>query len=68
MRLIKWWLLTLSAVTGLAQAVDLPGPVVSADWLSKNLANVQVVEVRSDVATYARQPEFEVDKKLVRKC
>ncbi|QWD79185.1 sulfurtransferase [Polynucleobacter sp. MWH-Spelu-300-X4] len=67
MRLIKWWLLTLSAVTGLAQAIDLPGPVVSADWLSKNLANVQVVEVRSDVATYARQPEFEVDKKTGKK-
>ena len=67
MRLIKWLLLTLSAATGLAQAIDLPGPVVSADWLSKNLANVQLVEVRSDVATYARQPEFEVDKKTGKK-
>ena len=34
MRLIKWLFLALSSVASLAQAVDLPGPVVSADWLA----------------------------------
>jgi thiosulfate/3-mercaptopyruvate sulfurtransferase len=67
MRFIKGLFLALSSVASLAQAVDLPGPLVSADWLAKNLAHVQVVEVRSDVATYVRQPEFEVDKKTGKK-
>lgn len=69
MKLKKHWLLGfgLSLLIGSALAVDLPGPVVSADWLAKNLSEVQVVEVRSDIDTYTKEPEFTVDKKTGKK-
>jgi thiosulfate/3-mercaptopyruvate sulfurtransferase len=50
-----------------AQAVELPGPVVSMEWLGKNLSQVQVVEVRSDMGSLKRQPELTVDKKTGKK-
>lgn len=50
-----------------ARALDLPGPVVDAAWLAKNQAEVQIVEVRSDVASFARQPAFETDAKTGKK-
>ena len=33
----------LFALSGLIQAAGLPGPIVSADWLASNLADVQVL-------------------------
>lgn len=59
--------ITLIGLINLASAVTLPGPVVSADWLSKNQAEVQILEVRSDVASYTREPEFETNKKTGKK-
>lgn len=50
-----------------ARALELPGPVVDAAWLAKNATEVQVLEVRSDVASFSRQPVFETDKKTGRK-
>ena len=47
----------------LANAVSLPGPVVSAEWLAVNQSQVQILEVRGDVASYLRAPEFDTDKK-----
>jgi thiosulfate/3-mercaptopyruvate sulfurtransferase len=69
MKLLKHWLLAvgLSSLIGSALAVDLPGAVVSADWLSKNLSEVQVVEVRSDITTFTKSPEFTTDKKTSKK-
>ncbi len=49
------------------QAVTLPGPVVSSDWLASNQSDVQILEVRGDVASYTRAPEFEIDKKTGKK-
>lgn len=43
-------------------AVNLPGPVVTADWLARNASEVQVIEVRTDTAGYVKNPEFVVDK------
>jgi len=51
-------LFSLSAV-----AVELPGPVVSVDWLVKNRQDVQLIEVRSDMESFKQKPEIEVDKK-----
>ncbi|CAM3657640.1 sulfurtransferase [Polynucleobacter antarcticus] len=51
----------------MAHAVSLTGPVVSAEWLAANMTNVQILEVRGDVASYTRLPEFEVDKKTGKK-
>ena len=69
MKLLKHWLLAmgLSSLIGSALAVDLPGAVVSADWLSKNISEVQVVEVRSDIASFTKAPEFTTDKKTNKK-
>lgn len=51
----------------LAQAVTLPGPVVSAEWLIKNKAEVQIVEVTSNVASFLSEPEIMLDKKTGKK-
>lgn len=57
----------LIGLVSLVQAITLPGPVVSADWLSNNLSDVQVIEVRTDLASYLRNPEFDTDKKTGKK-
>lgn len=68
MKKMQWLLaLLLSSLISLAQAISLPGPVVSADWLANNLSEVQVIEVRTDLASYLRNPEFDTDKKTGKK-
>ncbi len=68
MKKIQWALaLVFTAMVGLVQAVTLPGPVVNADWLAANLNEVQVIEVRTDLASYLRNPEFDTDKKTGKK-
>ncbi|MBU3617227.1 sulfurtransferase [Polynucleobacter sp. JS-Polo-80-F4] len=57
----------LTGLVSLVQAITLPSPVVSADWLSNNLSDVQVIEVRTDLASYLRNPEFDTDKKTGKK-
>ena len=59
--------LALAALAAPALALDLPGPVVDSAWLAKNLGEVQVVEVRSDFASFSREPVFETDKKSGKK-
>ena len=68
MKMIQWAVaLVLAGIVSLAQAITLPGPIVSADWLAANQSEVQILEVRGDVASYVRAPEFEVDKKTGKK-
>jgi thiosulfate/3-mercaptopyruvate sulfurtransferase len=68
MKQIQWLLVfALTSLVSLAQAVTLPGPVVSADWLANNMSAVQVIEVRTDLASYLRSPEFDTDKKTGKK-
>ena len=68
MKKIQWLLaFVLTGLASLVQAITLPGPVVSADWLSNNLSDVQVIEVRTDLASYLRNPEFDTDKKTGKK-
>ena len=57
----------LTGLVSLVQAITLPGPVVSADWLSNNQSDVQIIEVRTDLASYLRNPEFDTDKKTGKK-
>ena len=45
-----------------AWAVNLPGPVVEADWLIANKDQVQVLEVRADLKSFASKAEVTVDK------
>ena len=68
MKKIQWLLaFVLISLVSLAQAITLPGPVVSADWLANNMSDVQVIEVRTDLASYLRNPEFDTDKKTGKK-
>lgn len=68
MKKIQWLLaFVLASLVSLAQAINLPGPVVSADWLANNMSEVQVIEVRTDLASYLRNPEFDIDKKTGKK-
>lgn len=68
MKKMQWLLaFVLASLVSLAQAINLPGPVVSADWLANNLSEVQVIEVRTDLASYLRNPEFDTDKKTGKK-
>ena len=51
MKKIQWLLaFALISLVSLAQAINLPSPVVSADWLANNMSEVQVIEVRTDLA------------------
>lgn len=58
--------MTTAALSGSTWAVDLPGPVVDTQWLAKNRAEVQVVDVRGD-KSFVDQPTFETDKKTGKK-
>ena len=41
MKKIQWFLaFALISLVSLAQAINLPGPVVSADWLANNMSEV----------------------------
>ncbi len=53
----------ISGLAAVAQAITLPGPVVSAEWLANNLKDVQIVAVTSDAGAFVRQPTVETDKK-----
>ncbi len=68
MKMIKLILVgALTSLMSLVHAVSLPGPVVSADWLVSNMADVQVIEVRSDTKSYLKAPEFDTDAKTGKK-
>ena len=59
--------IAFTALAAIAQAVNLPGPVVSADWLSQNSADVQIVVVTGDTAVFTRAPEIVTDPKTGKK-
>jgi thiosulfate/3-mercaptopyruvate sulfurtransferase len=43
------------------RAVELPGPVVTPQWLAEHRADVTVLDVRDDVGSFTAKPSFEVD-------
>lgn len=68
MKKMQWaFAFIFTTFISLANAITLPGPVVSADWLAANQSQVQILEVRGDVASYLRAPEFDTDKKTGKK-
>lgn len=61
----------LLSVTAFSRAeASLPGPLVDADWLSANLADVVILDVRKDVDSFNRSGHIEnaiaVDVKKIR--
>ncbi|MCW8808986.1 MAG: rhodanese-like domain-containing protein [Rhodanobacter sp.] len=45
-----------------AQAIELPGPVVSPQWLLQHQTEVNIVDVRSDPASFTKAPAFTTEK------
>lgn len=69
---MKSWLkfslvLLMAGLGSLAWALNVPGPVVDAQWLSDHLAEVQVLDVRPNQKSFTQNPEFETDKKTGKK-
>lgn len=60
-------LLLALAAAPLAQAIELPGPLVTADWLAQHAAEVTVLDVRDDLDSFTKAPEFDTDKKTGKK-
>jgi len=56
-------LAALLLTSGIAAAVQLPGPLVDADWLEKNLAKVAIIDVRNDIKSFTTAPMFTRDMK-----
>lgn len=50
-------------VSGLAQAVQVPGPLVDTEWLAKHAKDVTIIDVRKDVKSFTAKPKFSKDKK-----
>lgn len=45
-----------------AHAVNLPGPLVDAQWLHAHLDDVTIIDVRADPATFTTPPRYEKEK------
>lgn len=63
----RWALAAVLGATPWAYALTVPGPVVDGEWLSKNLNEVTVLDVRTNPKSFQANPEFEVDKKTGKK-
>lgn len=50
-----------------ANALDLPGPLVDADWLANKLDQVKVLELRHDPRSFAVEPQYAISRKTGRK-
>lgn len=57
----------LLAASGKLLALDLPGPVVNAQWLSEHRDEVVVLDVRDDLKSFTEQPSFDTDAKTGKK-
>jgi len=51
------------AISGAAQAVQVPGPLVDSAWLAKNQKNVLILDVRENPKTFTSKPVIKIDKK-----
>jgi thiosulfate/3-mercaptopyruvate sulfurtransferase len=64
----KWIAVTgLMALSQWASALQVPGPVVDTDWLTQNMAEVTVLDIRGNVKSFTATPQFEADKKSGKK-
>lgn len=50
-----------------ACALQVPGPVVNAEWLTKNRGDVTVLDIRPNVKSFLLNPQYENDKKTGKK-
>jgi thiosulfate/3-mercaptopyruvate sulfurtransferase len=45
-----------------AQAIELPGPLVSPEWLQQHRTEVNLLDVRDDTDTFVKAPEYTEEK------
>lgn len=57
-RLHSFIAIALLAASGLAQAVDLPGPLVTPQWLAAHRGEVTVITVLEDADTFTAKPTY----------
>ncbi len=58
-RIVPLLLLATGLVFATAvQAIELPGPLVSPEWLEQHRAEVNVLDVREDIAAFVKAPKF----------
>jgi len=50
-----------------ANAAELPQPLVNTNWLSTNLSNVFILDIRKDKESYINKPIYETDKQSGKK-
>lgn len=50
-------------LTGVALAVDVPGPLVEANWLKRYYNDITILDVRKDVKSFTDKPVLEKNKK-----
>lgn len=41
-----------------AQAIDVPGPLVTASWVHKNLSKITLIDVRYDLKSFQDRPQY----------
>lgn len=51
----------------LSIAMELPGPLISTDWLAKNSDKVTILDIRNDTKSFTAKPVFHKDKKTNKK-
>lgn len=56
-------LATLLLASGILSATTLPGPLVDAAWLEKNLTKVTILDVRNDIKSFTTAPTYTRDMK-----
>ena len=49
--------------TSLVQAIQLPGPLITTDWLASHQADVVILDVRKNTKSFMADPEFKKNKK-----
>ena len=62
MKTIITLLFSFYSLTAIA-ATTLPSPLIETEWLSKNMDNVTILDVRQDLKSFTGKPVFKKDKK-----
>ena len=53
--------------SGLASAIQVPGPLVDTDWLAAHQADVVILDVRQHTKSFTQGPKYQTDKKTGKK-
>jgi thiosulfate/3-mercaptopyruvate sulfurtransferase len=63
----RWAVAVLALASSRLFAADLPGPLVTPEWLDQHRGEVTVLDVREDLSTFTAAPGFATDVKTGKK-